>query len=302
MNFFKSKFSIFLLAFGLLTATGLFYPASYIASTSSPACQSESTFGIFKPAVDSLLKKGVDSAFIMQILQDENTVFNEKYVKINVTGYLTSTDYSHFYNDKSIKKNVDFINENIALLQAAEKQYDIPKEAIAAILWVETKHGSYLGNNQLPSVFLSTSLVNLQKYIDLNISSIDSTKYSKKEYEALIKKVYQRSERKSKWAIQELVAMSKARKKYSIDFTKVYGSWAGAFGMSQFLPSSFLQWAVDGNNDGKIDLFSLEDAVFSVANYLKSHGWNKDNSKAVYAYNNSKAYVNAVLTLYQKIS
>jgi membrane-bound lytic murein transglycosylase B len=78
------------------------------------------------------------------------------------------------------------------------------------------------------------------------------------------------------------------------------GSWAGAFGLSQFLPSSFLRLALDGNGDGNIDLFSLPDAAHSVGNYLKGHGWTSSpeaQHKAVFGYNNSTKYVEAVLTL-----
>ncbi|HPU23830.1 MAG TPA: lytic transglycosylase domain-containing protein, partial [Candidatus Kapabacteria bacterium] len=80
----------------------------------------------------------------------------------------------------------------------------------------------------------------------------------------------------------------------------IYGSWAGAFGIPQFLPSSYVKYAIDGNNDGVVDLFNLSDAVFSVANYLKSHGWGEmlsEQRKAIFAYNNSTAYVDAVMKL-----
>ena len=73
--------------------------------------------------------------------------------------------------------------------------------------------------------------------------------------------------------------------------------------MSQFLPSSYLSWAVDGDSNGAIDLNDIDDAMYSVANYLKCNGWGKTTSQqraAVYHYNNSNAYVDAVLTLAQK--
>ncbi|MFW5663030.1 MAG: lytic transglycosylase domain-containing protein, partial [Bacteroidota bacterium] len=85
-----------------------------------------------------------------------------------------------------------------------------------------------------------------------------------------------------------------------IDIMNLEGSWAGAFGISQFLPSSYINWAVDGDDNGIIDLFTLEDAVFSVGNYLKVNGWDdEENSRrdAVFHYNNSSAYVNAVFSL-----
>lgn len=63
----------------------------------------------------------------------------------------------------------------------------------------------------------------------------------------------------------------------------------GAFGLCQFLPSSYLSFAIDGNGDGVVDLFNVEDVIFSVANYLKKHGWSDSfyhKVSALYAYNN----------------
>jgi len=83
------------------------------------------------------------------------------------------------------------------------------------------------------------------------------------------------------------------------DPLSIKGSWAGAFGLCQFVPSSYLHYAVDGNGDGRVDLFNVVDALASVANYLKRSGWEKENQekkkKAIYAYNHCDNYVKAVL-------
>ena len=260
---------------------------------------------VFAPVIDSLLKRGVDKEYIMKLVNSEKTAFNDKYVKINVTGYLKSSDHSHNYSSKSVEKSKEFLKNNDSLLKAAAKKYEVSKEVIVAILWVETKFGTYVGNNHLPSVFLSTALVNEPKFVQLNINEIDSTKYSKAEYKKLVDKIKQRSIKKSNWALEELIAMYEIEKQNRLNFDIIYGSWAGAFGFSQFLPSSYNKWAVDGNNDNIINLFEVEDAVHSVANYLKVHGWDNNNQekqrKAVFAYNNSTSYVNSVLKLAEKI-
>jgi membrane-bound lytic murein transglycosylase B len=84
-----------------------------------------------------------------------------------------------------------------------------------------------------------------------------------------------------------------------IDPFTVAGSIRGAFGLSQFLPSSFLAFAVDGNADGRIDLDDPEDAIPSIANFLRKSGWDKDSSshyRAVMAYNHSRLYADTVLS------
>jgi len=259
---------------------------------------------VFRTVVDSLIKKGVDTAFINKYVAKNNAKFDERFIKINVTGYLKPADYSYATSDIAVRKSKQFFRENATVLNAAEKKYNVPKEIIVSILWIETRLGDYLGKNHLPSVFFSTALTNAPEYIELNNQVVKETNNTDSMKLVLLDRVKQRSERKAKWAIDELAAMSEIEKKFGIDFNTVYGSWAGAFGISQFLPSSFLHYAVDGNNDGKIDLFDKNDAIHSVANYLAKHKWGnttEQRRKAIWRYNNSNAYVDAVLRLAELI-
>ncbi len=259
----------------------------------------------FQPVIQKLLKKGVDSAFIFKIIEDERTQFDEKFVKINVTGFLKKADYSHNYNANSIKKSKKFLEDNFNLLSEAEFKYGVPKEVITSILWIETKHGSYLGNNRIVSVYLSTAMCDHPEYVQANKDELRLNFSGEKDSLAkLEKKIDERSAKKASWALDQLVALNKMDKLSYINVLELKGSWAGAFGWSQFLPSSYMSWAVDGNNDEKIDLFDVEDAIFSVANYLKTNGWGESNEakrKAVFHYNNLNDYVNAVLKLADKI-
>ncbi|MCX8054519.1 MAG: lytic murein transglycosylase [Ignavibacteria bacterium] len=255
----------------------------------------------FKNVIAILLEKGADTNFIYSLLSNGKTQFSEKYVKINVTGYLSKTDYSHFYNSSSINSAKEFIVKNREILEQAERQYSVPKEIIASILWIETRFGNFLGTHHIVSVFLSTAMCNEQENIKLNENEIELKFPDDKLKQDSLKIVLkERSERKSNWAINEILALQTMKNRYNIPIGDIYGSWAGAFGIPQFLPSSFVKYAIDGNNDGVVDLFNLSDAIFSVANYLKQHGWNENLSeqrKAIFAYNNSTAYVEAVLKL-----
>lgn len=260
---------------------------------------------VFKPVIDKLKAKGVDTSFINMLILEPNVKFNEKFVKINVTGYLTKTDYSHNYSPKAIAKTKDFMAKHEVKLDEAEAIFGVPSEVIAAILWVETKHGTYVGNNNIASVFLSTALCNENKYIELNKQAIRENKDIKPDkYFELDKKVEERAKKKADWALNELIALEKISKTTKISVQHLQGSWAGAFGYPQFLPSSYISWAADGDGDDVINLFNWCDALYSVANYLKCNGWsNKSVEKqkaAIFHYNNSSAYVNAVMTLANK--
>ncbi|MCX8111118.1 MAG: lytic murein transglycosylase, partial [Syntrophorhabdaceae bacterium] len=104
--------------------------------------------------------------------------------------------------------------------------------------------------------------------------------------------------RRSEWAENELVNLIVLSRLYKKDIFSIKGSWAGAFGICQFVPTAFLNHAVDGDNNGTIDLFNFHDAMSSMANYLKNHGWEKGNlekmKKAVWHYNHCDNYVKAV--------
>lgn len=259
---------------------------------------------VFKPVIEKLIQRGVDKEFIDLMINHENTSFNQKYVKINVIPSTKSVDYSHFYSDESTERSRSFLIENLELLDSCEKRFNVDKEVITSILWIETRFGNYLGNSHVVSVYLSTALANETQYIKSNTASLKANfTGNDDELDKLEKKLIERSKKKSDWALDQLIALSKIHSD-KINIMDIYGSWAGAFGISQFIPTSYKNWAIDGNSDGMINLFDLPDAVYSTANYLKENGWGETDEarkKAVFHYNNSSAYVNAVLELAGRI-
>ncbi|MBL8003964.1 MAG: lytic murein transglycosylase [Candidatus Kapabacteria bacterium] len=263
----------------------------------------------FEPVVQRLVKQGVSQKFIDEMLAHSDTKFEESLVKINVSlrpagnkkGYRSrSSAYDHVYTANSIKSTKDFIIEQKVLLEEASKKYNVPAEVIASILWVETRFGKYTGNNHVPSVYLSVAMASEDKYLEENKKDLRATHKKKSTLQVLYKKLEERSQKKADWAIEQLVALEKMQKTFPSNVLELKGSWAGAFGLSQFLPASYLSWAVDGDKDGKINLYNFADAIHSVANYLKTNGWGETEEEkynAVFHYNNSSAYVDAVLTL-----
>lgn len=260
----------------------------------------------FKPVIDKLISNGIDSSFVYNIFSNPDINFNEKFVKINVTGYLKKADYSQHYDNNSIEKSLEFIEKYSDILLACEQKYKVPKEVITAIIWIETKHGDFLGNNNILSVYLSTAMADREEYITLNKKILrEDFSGTENELAELDRKIEIRAVKKSKWAISEIKSLAKMYHDLKMDVLNIRGSWAGAFGLTQFLPSSYLRCAVDGNGDRVIDLFNIDDAIYSVANYLKMAGWSKDTDdmkKAVHSYNNSNEYVKAVLILTEKIN
>ena len=159
-----------------------------------------------------------------------------------------------FIEPKRIKNGKLFIKKNLETLERAEAQFGVPKEVITAILGVETRYGKIMGS-----------------YRVLDALSTLSFDYP----------------RRSNFFSQELINLLLLARENDLDIFKLKGSYAGAMGYGQFIPSSYRAYAVDFDNDGSVDLLnSVEDAIGSIANYLFQHGW-KSNYPIIWEVNNS---------------
>ena len=110
-----------------------------------------------------------------------------------------------------------------------------------------------------------------------------------------------RLHKKAAWGQRELLTFLKYCRARKLDPFSFYGSWAGAMGFCQFLPTSLKNCGADGDNDGRVDLFTHPDAIFSIACYLHNSGFKQNKRstwrRAVYSYNHSQAYVDTIIRL-----
>ena len=121
-------------------------------------------------------------------------------------------------------------------------------------------------------------------------------------YKLSRKKFDKKAIKKAAWAYKELKALLSYTANENMNPLTIYGSYAGAIGISQFMPSNILAYAEDGDNNGTVDLYTHADAIASTANYLKNFGWKTDIDrkkafKVIYKYNHSSYYVNTVLEI-----
>jgi len=248
---------------------------------------------------------GLDSVFIAKVMAGDDADFIEKTVRINVTNYAYKPDYSGHYNAKSVKEVKAFMKENDSLMKAVQKASGVTKEVVASILWIESRCGKITGTYHVPSVYMSLLLASDSVYVEQSLAKVTAdTTLDSAATDSVRNLIVTRAQKKARWAVKELKALQSIDERGVMHVESLKGSWAGAFGYPQFLPSSYNSWAVDGDSDGTIDLYNLADAAFSIGNYLKVNGWGKkkkDQRKAVHHYNNSDAYVDAVFTLASKI-
>lgn len=163
-----------------------------------------------------------------------------------------------FIEPVRIDAGVKFWNENREALNRAEALYGIPAEILIGILGVETVYGRNTGRFRV-------------------IDALTTLAFSYPE-------APQRVERMAFFR-SELEATLLFARQNGIDPLSLYGSYAGAIGMPQFMPSSVMKYAVDFDGNGKVDLLgSNSDAIGSVAAYLAAHGWRReDTGPIVYA-------------------
>ena len=165
---------------------------------------------------------------------------SDEAVKKKVSRGSWSRYLAKFLDKRHINSGTDFWRNHENTLQRASENYGVPPEYILGILAVETSFGNYIGNHRVLDA-LTTLAFDYPRRAD-----------------------YFRGE------LENFLVMAG---KEGIDPAKPVGSYAGAMGLGQFMPSSFLRWAVDFNGDGERDLWNPEDAIGSIANYFSKHGW-----------------------------
>ncbi|WP_367067975.1 lytic murein transglycosylase B [Oryzisolibacter sp. LB2S] len=155
---------------------------------------------------------------------------------------------ARFVEPTRIRAGLRFWQEHADTLARAETQYGVPAEIIVGIIGVETLYGRHMGGYRVIDALATLAF----DFPDAHPRAAERRAFFQRELE------------------QFLTLMDRT----GMDPHSPRGSYAGAMGMGQFMPSSWARWAVDFDGDGRIDLWqSAEDAIGSVANYFVGHGW-----------------------------
>lgn len=204
---------------------------------------------------DMVTRNGFDRAYIEDVIRRAR--FLDSAVQLVKPAPPGKPKNWRAYSDRFIEPirvnaGVRFWNENADALARAEATYGVPAEIIAGILGVETIYGRDTGRFRIVDVLTTLAFAypeapNRQDRMAFFRGELEST-------------------------------LLLARKEH-IDPFSLLGSFAGAVGMPQFMPSSILKYGVDFDGDGLVDLRgSAQDAIGSVANFLVQHGWDRNNT------------------------
>ena len=243
-----------------------------------------------------LIKDGFNHEKIQRLYSRPQVFFETAGVTLLFTYSEAKLDYDQFAADSPIEKAKKYMGKYKKDFDRVEKAYGVNSRVITAILLVESRLGQYLGTR--------STLNTLSTLASLMESATRSEFYDRiPKAKRISRKKFEKSARKrSKWAYKELKAFLEYTHQEGFDPAEIPGSFAGAMGLSQFMPSSILSYGKDGDNNGSINLLTHADAIASIANYLKSHGWHpgisrKKAEKVIYKYNHSEYYVKAILKI-----
>jgi membrane-bound lytic murein transglycosylase B len=210
--------------------------------------------------------------------------------------------YSHFLREDRIKVAEAFIDSHKEVFEAAEKQFGVNRFVIASIMLVESHYGKNLGKE-----LVINRLSRVASIADPDNIIANFNKMRLEDPTVTFEAVSARANYLENRFYPEVLALIEMAKKHDLDLLMLKGSSAGAFGIPQFLPSTFVNYAVDGNKDGHISLFVKEDAILSTASYLSASGWKNDapykhKEEVIWKYNHSEPYISTVLGLADKLS
>lgn len=271
------------------------------------------TFADWSPLIDRLVADGFEESTIRNLFSRPEVKFEpdamisklEELIKRSsakpsgLPSYNPKVVYRGFLRNEVVARARSYAQANAELLEAIAAKYCVPKEIIVSILLVETRLGDFVGRkgafNSLACMALCTDLETLQPYLPKKLVRPGNEDFAR----AVCRK-------KADWAYAELKALILYAYGSGLDPLSLPGSIYGAIGLCQFMPSNVLLYGVDADHDDRIDLFSQADALSSIANYLKEHGWKcvldrSSQVRVILDYNRSYIYANTVLAVAEKL-
>ena len=163
----------------------------------------------------------------------------------------TNTYISKRTSSKKVQKGIDLYKKNKKFIISIDSKFLVEKELLLSLMGIETNFGTYLGKMDI-------------------LSSLSTLSYD---------------QRRRDFFTNELLTILKLVENGVIDHNLLYGSWAGAFGNFQFMPTTIKDYAIDYDQNNIIELKSIQDSFASAANYIKEIGWKK----------NQPCFINVVL-------
>jgi membrane-bound lytic murein transglycosylase B len=249
---------------------------------------------------ERLVKDGFNRKYVERVYSSPGVHLETKGIALFSVHREAKLNYNQFLSKSNIRRAKKYLSTHREALQNAEKEFGVEKEIITAVILVETRLGTFFGNSSILNTLSTMAVLSDPKSRDFVWKKMSKSKKNKREAFDVW------ADKKKEWAYRELKAFLEYTKKEGLNPITINGSYAGALGIGQFMPSNILKLARDGNKDGHIDLFNHADAIASIANYLRAHGWkpgikHEKKYKVLLRYNYSKYYANTLLKIAENL-
>jgi membrane-bound lytic murein transglycosylase B len=257
----------------------------------------------FQGLLQRLYKDGIDHGYLTGVFSRPELQLMPEIVAKGLIRREARLNYTQFLESYALNKSISYLKAHQDILSEVEGRSGVPAPVVVAIICVETACGTYLGRYTTLNL-LATQVLSAEPEIYQEIYRL----IPPEEKEGLtLTMVQKRLEGKSTRAYRELKALLNYTRDHGIDPFSVQGSAEGAIGIPQFLPSNITAYGSDGDGDGRIDLFQHEDAIASVASYLKAFRWSKAETyqkqqEVILQYNPSLYYADTVLKLADELT
>ena len=258
---------------------------------------------VYKNLLTRLQIDGIEEKYLHTLFTHPKLELMHKVVALSLIRKEANLNYAQFLTQDAVNKAVSYLKTHDTNLKKTENHFGVSAPVVVAILSVETAFGKYTGSFNTVNILVTQALSldsDIYQQIVNQIPLQEKSTLTPKQIKTKLKK-------KSVRAYRELKALLIYAKDQNIDPFSVKGSSEGAIGLPQFLPSNIKKYGSDGNGDNTINLFQHDDAIASIASYLKAHKWREGNSykkkqKIILRYNNSVYYANTVLTLAERLT
>ena len=255
--------------------------------------------------IDKLTTDGVPRAQAERVFEDPRVPPFDQ-LDFSLAPREAVSAYRGLLSRRSVSEARECFATHAGALRHFERELGVAGNVVAAILHVETRCGRNTGSElalwRLARLAMAAEPSNLRRNIARHTllqdpwESVETQRAAEERARYLEATFY-----------PEVRATFEVADRLHIDPLSIRGSSAGAFGLPQFLPTSYLRFAVDANGNGRVSLFEPDDAIASCANYLVGYGWRRGISRSeqrsvIWGYNHSEAYIEAVLTIADQVA
>ncbi len=228
-------------------------------------------------------------------------LYRSRFLKPKDTGKKPAGDPNAVYKGVVTEKNAalcrQFLKQHAKAFALARQTYGVPSSVAVALLFVETRLGTVLKDVPQNALYTLASMSQ-----STTLDSIASWQGKMPGFEQHEDWFAATMPKRAAWAYNETKALVRYMVDNGIHAESLPGSYYGAIGLCQFMPSNISQYAADGNGDGIINLYEADDAIMSLSKFLFMHGWKANGTReqhhaVLMRYNKSRKYANTILAL-----